>query len=169
MGPCTQVAIAKRSGQEVTSSGAGVYYVQDVRRADGRTHEVLLQRQKCCNYVVMHKQPCRHMVCVFHHENLLGGSRRNTDATIRRYWPKYFHSDNYLRMYKGKIIRQPEVYSGPYLGPDALRVLRPTQRPKKRGLPKTARYKWKRKTAKSVAESMGRVYHAHSQEVLEHF
>ena len=169
MGPCTQVAVAKRSGQEVTSSGAGVYYVQDVRRADGRTHEVLLQNQKCCEYVIMHKQPCRHMVCVFHHEKLLGGSTRNTDATIRRYWPKYFHSDNYLRMYKDKVIRQPEVYSGPYTGPNDLRVLRPNQRPKKRGRPKTARYKWKRRTLKSVEESMGRISHAHYQEVLEHF
>ena len=56
-----------------------------------------------------------------------------------------------------------------YVGPDDLRVLRPTQRPKKRGRPKTARYKWKRRTVKSVAESMGRVYHAHYQDVLEHF
>ena len=122
MGPCTQVAVTQRSGQEVTSSGAGVYYVQDVRRADGRTHEVLLDKQECCDYVVMNQQPCRHMVCVFHHQSMLGNSERLTQQTINNFWPKWFHCDNYLKMYKDKTIRQPEVYTGKYTGPDELRV-----------------------------------------------
>ena len=169
MGPCTQVAVAQRSGQEVTSSGAGVYYVQDVRRADGRTHEVLLDKQECCDYVVMNRQPCRHMVCVFHHQAMLGNSERLTQQTINNFWPKWFHCDNYLKMYKDKTIRQPEVYTGEYTGPDELRVRRPYQRPYKRGRPKTARYKWKRRTVQDVARSMGPPTHIYYQEVLEHF
>ena len=159
--------MAKRAGQEVVSSGDGVYYVQDVRRADAKTHEVLLNKKQCCNYVVMHKQPCRHMVCVFHKCAMLGGSRRVTEQTIKSFWPKYFHSDVYQKMYQNKSLRQPEVYSGKYLGPQHLVVLRPTQRPKKRGRPKKARYRWKRRTVASVAASMGPITHLHYQNVLE--
>ena len=160
--------MAQRSDQEVVSSGAGVYYVKDVRRADGRTHEVLLDN-KCCEYFVMHKQPCRHMVCVFHKEGMLGNTQSTTNQTIHRYWSRCFHSDNYLNMYQGKFIRQPEVYTGPYLGPEDLRVLKPVLRPKKRGRPKTARYKSKRRTVKDVVASMGPPSHLYYQEVLEHF
>ena len=169
MGPCTQVEVAKRAGQEVVSSGAGTYYVKDVTRADGRRHEVLLEQQKCCNYVVMHKQPYRHFVCVFHKEGLLGHSKRNTMQTIRKFWPKYFYSDNYLKMYEDKTIRQPEIYAGKYVGPEHLRVGSPVQRPKKRGRPKTARYRSKRRTVKDVRESMGPLTHAYYLQVLEHF
>ena len=156
MGPCAQVAVAQHSDQEIMLSDNGVYYVQHVRRADGRTHEGFLERNKCCDYVVMHKQPCRHMVCVFNKKGMLGNSQHSTNQTIRRYWSKCFHSNNYLNMYKDKTIRQPEVYTGKYVGPEDLHVLLPVQRPAKRGRPKTARYKSKRRTVKDVVTS--RVY-----------
>ena len=164
-----QVAVAKRSGQEVTSSGAGVYYVTDVRRAEGRTHEVLLDSQECCDYVVMHQQPCRHMVCVFYKQGLLSTSKRLTDQTINNFWPKCFHSDNYLKMYQDKTIRQPEIYTGKYVGPDELRVRRPFQPARKRGRPKIRRYTWKRRTVRDVERSMGEATHAYYQDVLQYF
>ena len=157
------------AGQEVTSSGAGVYYVQDVRRTQGRTHEVLLDKKECCNYVVMHRQPCRHMVCVFSKQGLLSTNKRLTLQTIRKFWPKHFHSDMYLRMYKDKTIRQPEVYAGKYVGPDELRVRRPFQPRKRRGRPKIKRYQFKRRTVKDVEQSMGPPTHAFYQQVLHHF
>ena len=163
-----QVAIAKRAGQEVTSSGEGVFYVEDVQNAGGKTYEVVLDRPKCCDHAIMHKQPCRHMVCVFHKAEMLGGSQRTSQQTIRRFWPKCFHCDVYKRMYAGKVIRQPEIYTGPYLGPDSLRILKPNQRPAKRGRPKRKRFQWKRKTVKDVINSMGHIeYHSYYQEVLE--
>ena len=164
-----QVEVAKRAGQEVSSSGDGVYYVKDVRRADGRTHEVLLHKKQCCNYVVMHRQPCRHMVCVFHKCGMLGNTSRATNQTIRNFWPKCFHSDNYLKMYKDKNIRQPGIYTGKYLGPEELRVSRPLQRPTKRGRPKTARYRSSRRTVKDVRQSMGPRNYEYYSNVLEHF
>ena len=164
-----QVAIAKRAGQEVTSSGAGVYYVTNVRSADSRMHEVLLDRKKCCDYVIMHRQPCRHMVCVFHKQGLLGNNKRATEQTIRKFWPKYLHSDNYLKMYEGKTIRQPLLYTGEYTGPDELRIRRPRQPKRKRGRPKIARYKWKRRTVKDVEMQMGPPTHAYYQQVLHFF
>ena len=161
--------MAKRAGQEVVSSGADIYYVQDIRRADARTHEVQLNKMQCCNYVVMHRQPCRHMVCVFHKCGMLGSGKRVTEQTIRKFWPKCFLSDNYQKMYQNKSLRQPKVYAGKYLGPAHLVVGRPTQRPKKRGRPKKQRYTWKRKTVASVAANMTTVTHAHYQNVLEFF
>ena len=161
-----QVGVAKRSGQEVTSSGAGVHYVEDVRKPDGRTHEVLLEKHQCCDHVVMNQQPCRHMVCVFHKQGMLSTSERRTRATINNFWPKCFHSDNYLNMYKDKIIRQPEVYTGKYVGPDEFRVGKPYQPPIKRGRPKTKRYQWKRRTVKDLR---GPVTHEYYQDVLTFF
>ena len=161
-----QVAIAKRAGQEVTSSGNGVFYVEDVRHADGKMHEVILDGPKCCGHAIMHKQPCRHMVCVFHKEQMLGGIARTSEQTIRKFWPKCFHSDVYKRMYADKCIRQPEIYAGPYLGPDELRILKPKQSPVKRGRPKNKRYRWKKKR---VSDVTGRVYHAQYQGVLQCF
>ena len=158
--------MAQRAGQEVTSSGAGVYYVQDIRRPDGRTHEVLLDKKQCCDHVVMHQQPCRHMVCVFSKQGMLSTNQRTTDAAIRNFWPKYFHSDNYLKMYEGKTIRQPELYTGKYVGPEDLRVLRPYQPPVKRGRPRTKRIRWKRRSVKDVR---GPVTHAIYQDVLTYF
>ena len=161
-----QVAVAKRSGQEVTSSGAGVFYVENIRRPDGRTHEVLLDKYQCCDYVVMHQQPCRHMVCVFHKQRMLCTNERTTRAAIHNFWPKCFHSDNYLKMYEDKTIRQPEVYAGKYVGPDEFRVGKPYQPPIKRGRPKTKRYTWKRR---SVKDLRGPVTHEYYQDVLEYF
>ena len=161
--------MAKRAGQEVVSSGAGVYYVEDIRRADAKTHEVLLNKMQCCNYVVMHKQPCRHMVCVFSKIGMLGGSRRVTEQTIRAFWPKCFHSDNYQKMYQNKSLRQPEIYTGKYLGPPNLVVLRSTQSKKRRGRKKKNRYRWKRMRVADVAATMGAITHACYQDVLEFF
>ena len=129
----------------------------------------MLDKKQCCDYVVMHQQPCRHMACVLHKQGLLGSSSRTTEQTIHKFWPKYFRSDNYLNMYKDKTIRQPEVYTGKYVGPDELRVLRPYQKPVKRGRPKTARFTWKRRSVKDVEQSMGPATHAYYQEVLEYF
>ena len=112
----------------------------NVRSAAGRMHEVLLDSKKCCDYVTMHKQPCRHMVCVFHKKGLLGNNKRATEQTIRKFWPKCFHSDNYLKMYEGKTIRQPLVYTGKYTGPEELRIDPPWQPKRKRGRPKITRY-----------------------------
>ena len=95
-------------------------------------------------------------------------ARHRTDRS-QVFWPKCFLSDNYHKMYKNKSLRQPEVYSGKYLGPDHLRVLRPTQRPKKRGRPKKKRYTWKRRTVASVAANMTTVTHAQYHDVLEFF
>ena len=80
-----QVTVAKHSGQEVTSRGSGVYYVQDVRKPDARTHELLLDKKQCCDYVVIYQQPCKHMVCVFHKQDMLSTSERTTDATIHNF------------------------------------------------------------------------------------
>ena len=165
-----QVAVAKRAGQEVTSSGHGVYYVEDVRHAGGKTYEVMLDSPKCCDHAIMHKQPCRHMVCVFHKEKMLGGLQRTSQQTIYKFWPKCFHCNVYKRMYTGKVIRQPETYTGEYLGPDALRILKPTQRPAKRGRPKRKRYQWKKTKLADVIKSMGEIeIHSHYQEVLRFF
>ena len=161
--------MAKRAGQEVVSSGDGVYYVEDVNTTNPRTHEVLLHKKKCCHYVVKHKQPCRHMVCVFHKCGLLGASRRTTEQTIRTFWPKCFHSDNYQKLYQNIRLRQPEVYSGKYLGPHDLIVLRPRQRPVPRGRKRKARYTWKKVTRATVAANMGAITHAHYESVLEFF
>ena len=164
-----QVAVAQRAGQEVTSSGAGVYYVTNVRSTNGRQHEVLLDKKQCCDHVVMHQQPCRHMVCVFYKIGLLGNNRRTTEQTIRKFWPKYFHSDNYLKMYEGKTIRQPLLYTGKYTGPPELRVLRPRQPKRKRGRPRITRWTWRRKTVKDVERQMGPPTHAQYQQVLRFF
>ena len=165
----TQVEVAKHASQAVVSSGPGVYYVQDVRSADAKMHEVMVDEQpyQCCNYVVMHKQPCRHMVCVFHKNGMLGSSRRLTERTLRTFWPKYFHSDNYKKMYENVRLRQPEVYTGKYLGPEDLVVLRPKQRPAKRGRKRKARYRWQKTTKATVKANMGAITHAHYEEVRE--
>ena len=59
-------------GGGVPSTVSSVLVSAMILTDDDMTHEVLLKHQKCCNYVVMHKQPCRHMVCVFHHEKCWG-------------------------------------------------------------------------------------------------
>ena len=69
-------------------------------------------------------------------------------------------------MYKYKTIRQPEVYTGKYVGPEDLHVLLPVQRPAKRGRPKKARCKSKRRTVKDVEVSIGSPTHLYYEEVL---
>ena len=88
---------------------------------------------------------------------------------LRTFWPKYFHTDNYQNMYKNVRLRQPEVFTGKYLGPDDLIVRRPRQRPVPRGRKRKARFTWKKTTRATVAANMGAITHAHYESVLEFF
>ena len=120
---------------EVVSSGAGVYYVKDVPRADDRRYEVLHVGE----LATQHKS---------REIKQFAGTGQNAfiaTTTLTR-----------VNMYKDKTIRQPEAYTGKYVGPEDLLVLRSVQCPVKRGRPKTARYKSKRRTVKDVVTS--RVY-----------
>ena len=106
---CLQTEIAKRAGYQVQSGGTNeIFYVKDVRSPEGKVHEVNLRQPNCCAYVIKHKQPCRHMVPVFHACGTMS-TRRKTAEAIRKYWPKWAHADNYLHMYTGKEIRRPSL------------------------------------------------------------
>ena len=79
---CAQVELAKRSGYVVVSGdGAGkLYYVKNIAKADGKQYEVDMRRGMdtvdCCEHVCEHKQPCRHMVCVFWQQKMLSNQRK---------------------------------------------------------------------------------------------
>ena len=155
---CAQTEYAKRTGYKVTAGGtAGVYYVQDMNTADAKEYEVNLNKPDCCHYVRMHLQPCQHMVPVFVKRDMFA-TRRATMKTIKQFWPKWALAMECLKHYTGKSVRRPAMYSGPFVGDDADRLVRPVQKPRKRGRPKRNRYVWKKTTAKSVAEQLPTVY-----------
>ena len=147
-----QKEIAKRTGYEVTRGGTtDVYYVKNVKSPDGKEHEVdftnKLASVKCCFYVSMNQLPCRHCVPIFYKRKMFA-TRRQTEATIAAFWPKWARADVYLNMYTGKSVLRPENYSGAFTGPDEDRREPPIQDHKPRGRPKKEHYKSKKKTVK---------------------
>ena len=157
-----QTEYAKRSGYEVTAGGTNsVFYVKDTKSPDGKEFEVDITRGlttvKCCAYVTKHLQPCQHMIPVFYQRNMMSTARA-TRATIATFWPRWALAENYQQMYAGKNVLRPQLYSGPFEGPEEDRLLAPIQTSKPRGRPKKKRYKWKPKTVKQVAEWLPVVY-----------
>ena len=74
------------------------------------------------------------------------------------------------KLYKTVRLRQPEVYTGKYLGPDDLIVLRPvTLMPC--GRKRKARFTWKEKQRgpPTTTPAYGAITHAHYESVLEFF
>jgi len=170
--PCVlitnQTEIAKRAGFVVQPGGSnGIYYVKDVRTAEGKEYEVNLDKPECCAYVSMHKQPCRHMVPVLYSQGLMGTARA-TQASLHRFWPKWALAQRYKDMYTGKSIRKPKLYTGPYVGPEADRLGPPKITKKKRGRPKRKRYRFKAQTVKTVQERLPVVYNVEYNAVLEY-
>ena len=97
-----QVEIARRTKYEVTPAGNGIFYVQDQGRADAEQYEVNLDKPACCSYLLEHKQPCRHLVCVFFKEGMLGPNRRQARQTLEKYWPKCFHAEKVRDLYANR-------------------------------------------------------------------
>ena len=93
-------------------------------------------------------------------------TRRKTAEAIRKYWPKWAHADNYLNMYTGKKIRRPNLYTGPFKGPDEDRMLVPLQNHKKMGRPKKKRFKKGKQTVQTVQERMPAVHNPEYAEAL---
>ena len=164
-----QVEIAKRSGNEILAGGGDIYRVKNITKAEKPAFEVNLQNVACCPYYNTHLQPCRHMVIVFHYKKMLGGTARRTKQTIEKWWPKWFKSEYYVRMYAGKSIRVPKTYTGPFTGPPGDICDPPSQKHRRPGRPKKARYRWSKQTKKTVQERMPTVYHQHYAACLEHF
>jgi hypothetical protein len=82
-----QVEIAKRSGNQVLAGGGDIYRVKNMAKPERPAFEVNLQKPECCPYYATHRQPCRHMIIVFHHKGMLGGTARQTRQTIEKWWP----------------------------------------------------------------------------------
>ena len=163
----TQVEIAKRSSYHVEAAGAQVYRVTNLGTPDGETYEMDLSVPSCCSDYSIHLQPCRHMVPVFFHLHLLTGNTRRIQNTLHRFWPKWAFAKPYLEAYKGRCVHVPDIYTGPYLGPEADKVGVPLQTKKKPGRPKTKRYRSKPKTPRTVAQQMPTVYHAEYMELAQ--
>ena len=162
-----QTEIAKRAGFEVLPGGSnGIYYVKDVRTPEGKEYEVNLAQPNCCAYVSMHQQPCRHMVPVLYSQGLMATARQ-TQQSLHRFWPKWALADQYKQMYAGRSIRKPELYTGPFRGPDTERVAPSKLCKRKRGRPKRKRYKWKAKTVQSVKQRLPHVYNLEYRGVLQ--
>jgi len=170
----SQVEIAKRSGFEVVGAdGAGkLFYVQNLQRADAEHVEVDMRRGlesvNCCSHVSIHKQPCQHMVCVFWKYEMMSTARK-VDLCVKKFWPKWARAQVLLQAYKTKRIARPHMYGGPFIGDDADRIGMPIQRSKPKGRPKKARFKYRKRTVKSIAKVMPRVFHAQYSSVLEFF
>ena len=164
-----QVEIAKRSGNQVLAGGGHIYRVKNMAKPERPAFEVNLQKPECCPYYNTHRQPCRHMIIVFHYKGMLGGSERRTKQTIQKWWPKFFKSEYYLHMYQGKSVRVPKTYTGPFTGPDGDRCEPPKQTHAKPGRPKKERYRWRKQTKKTIQERMPIVYHADYASCMHHF
>ena len=164
-----QVEIAKRSGNQVLAGGGDIYRVKNMAKPERPAFEVNLQKPECCPYYATHRQPCRHMIIVFHHKGMLGGTARQTRQTIEKWWPKCFKSEYYVHMYKDKCVRCPKTYPGPFTGPDADRCEPPKQTHAKRGRPKKQRYRWSKQTKKTVKDRMPIVYRADYASCMRHF
>ena len=167
-----QTEFAKRTGLEVTSAGAGeVYYVKDVTKPESQEREVDMSRGmksvRCCAYVIQHQQPCRHMIPIFWKKRMLA-TARSARATINRFWPKWALAANYNHIYGDKYVRRPQLYNGPFVGPEEDKLLPPEQTSKKRGRPKRKRYRWRPKTVKRVRDWHPDVTHPMYAEILEY-
>ena len=166
-----QKEIAKRTGYEVTRGGTTqVYYVKNVKSPEGKEYEVdftkKLDSVSCCHYVCINQLPCRHCIPVFYKRQMFS-NRRKTEATIAAFWPKWARADVYRDMYTGKSVLRPEIYVGPFTGPDEDRREVPIQDHKPKGRPKKKRYTGRKKTVKSVKETLPIVYHAKYEEIME--
>ena len=162
-----QVEIARRTNYEVTPAGNRIFYVQDKGRADAEQYEVNLDKPECCCYQLEHKQPCRHMVCVFFKEGMLGPNQRRARQTLEKYWPKCFHAEKVKALYANRGVRLPQIYCGKFQGPDGERILPPAQRPARRGRPKKARYRYKPKTLRDVEATRPTVFNPDYTDVIE--
>ena len=154
---CDQTEIAKRAGTKVTSMGGRVYNLQN--NYTNKEYEVNLDNPDCCFYVHTNKLPCRHMLVVFFATGLLG-TRRQVAQCLEKYWPKWACAHEYVRMYQGRCIRAPPLYTGPSTGPATDDIGAPLQSATKRGRPKKERHRYKPKTVKTVEERMPIVYNA---------
>ena len=152
-----QTEIAKRSGTQVTSMGAQVYNLQNVRT--NKEYAVDLDNPDCCFYVHTHKLPCRHMLVVFHKKGFLRTQRTVTQC-LEKYWPKWAWAKEYVRIYMNRCIRAPPCYAGPSKGPPTDAIDPPLQTHKKRGRPKKNRYIYRPKTVQNVRDQLPRVYNA---------
>ncbi len=146
-----------------------MYYVKDITRPDGKEYEVHLQNPDCCDYVHVHKQPCRHMVSVFHKLHLLGPNKRKAHDTIHKYWPKCFLAAEYKKMYEDRSIRKPGVYIGKFVGPPEDRIGPPKQTRKKPGRPKKERYRKQKQTVQTIRQRMPQVHNPEFAETLRFF
>jgi hypothetical protein len=164
-----QVEIAQRSGNLVMGGGGDIFRVKNIKSPGNQTFEVNLKKIECCNYYQQKSLPCRHMIIVFHYTGDLGGSARKTRQTIEKWWPKWSKSEYYVQMFRDKSIRIPKSYPGPFTGEDHHKCAPPTQKHRKPGRPKVARYKGKKRTVKTIREQMPIVYHAEYASVLQHF
>jgi len=153
-----QLEIAKRTNYEVTAAGNRIFYVQDQHRPDARQYEVNLLKPECCFYISEHRQPCRHLVCVFAKEHMLGPNLRTARKTMETYWPQCFHAEKVRELYGNRGVRLPEIYCGNFKGPAQERILPPVQKAKPRGRHKKKRYRYKPKTVADVRTSMPTVY-----------
>ena len=162
-----QLEIAKRTGYDVTASGNRIFYVKDRNRADSKQYEVRLDKPACCDYWLEHRQPCRHLICVFAKLHLLGPNVRRARQTMETYWPKWAHAYKVRDLYADRGIRQPTVYFGKFIGPDNERILSPLQSAAKRGSPRKKMYRFKPKTVEDVKTRMPVVYNPDYADLLQ--
>ena len=153
-----QLEIAKRTNYLVTAAGNQIFYVQDQSRPDAQQYEVNLADPRCCCYVGEHRQPCRHMICVFAKMRMLGPNVRTAKTTMETYWPKCFHAKKVRELYGNRGVRLPQIYTGKFTGPEHERVLPPIQKAKRRGRPKKKRYRYKAKTVQDVKNALPFVF-----------
>ena len=171
---CAQVELAKRSGYTVVS-GDGVsklFYLDNMNEADADLKEVDMRRGmqsvNCCEHVHIHKQPCRHMVCVFWKLGMLRGKRKVAQC-VNKFWPKWSIANVLLQAYISKSVARPQIYGGKFVGNHDDRIKPPKQSAKKRGRPKKKRYKYRKQTVKSIKQRMPTVYNAQYASVLDYF
>ena len=171
---CAQVEIAKRTGyQVVRGDGAGkLYYVKDLSKPDGKQYEVDMRRDlssvDCCAHVSIHRQPCRHMVCVFWKQGMMSTPRK-VRQVVNKFWPKWAQAVNYLQAYQEKRIARPQIYAGKFTGDPNDCIGAPKQRKKKPGRPKKKRFTSRRQTVQDIKNRLPTVHHAEYASVLEYF
>jgi len=153
-----QVEIAKRKGYIVNDAGARLYYVKNMTSpAANVVHVHLNDNPRCsCTHWRMHGQPCRHMAVVFFKKKMLGPCPRTAKVTRDKFWPKWAFAQNYLDLYKNKMVARPQTYPGPFKGAADDILGPPLHTHKKPGRPKKARAKrgGRAKTPREVAQVM---------------
>ena len=162
-----QVEIAKRTAYKVTPAGNRTFYVQDRNRAEAKQYEVNVDKPACCEYWTEHRQPCRHLACVFAKLGMLGPSVRRARQTMEAYWPKWAHAERVKELYATRGIRQPAVYCGKFQGPDDQRILPPLQSAAKRGRPRKKRFRSKPKTVADVKARMPTVHNPDYADLIQ--